>query len=84
MPGHRGVSYRDLAWGRGFARLIQPWPVVVKYPKPRPIVMARLLGQLELFPLPERRRVSYQLQLPLMGGYWWGLLARPEVDKPAK
>jgi hypothetical protein len=45
--------------------------------------MARLLGQLELLPLPKPRRVTYQLQLALTGGYWWGLLGRPEVEKPA-
>jgi hypothetical protein len=41
-------------------------------------MVARWLGQLELFPLPKPRRVAYQLQLPLMGGY---LLGRPEVEK---
>jgi len=29
-------------------------------------------------------RAAYQLQLPLSGGYWWGLLARPEVEKRAE
>jgi tripartite-type tricarboxylate transporter receptor subunit TctC len=50
-----------------------------KYPKPSRIVMARYLGQLELFPLERPKPAAYQLQLPLSGGYWWGLLARPEV-----
>jgi hypothetical protein len=39
------------------------------FEKPRPIVMARLLGRLELFPLPERRRVAYQLHLPSTAGW---------------
>jgi hypothetical protein len=56
-------------WARGFALLIQPWPA------------ARLRWR-ELFPLPKPRRATYQLQLPLTGGYWWGLLGRPEVEKP--
>jgi hypothetical protein len=35
--------------------------------------MARWLGQLEL-----------RAQLPLTGGYWWGLLERPGAEKPAE
>jgi hypothetical protein len=46
--------------------------------------MARWLGQLELFPLEKPKPAAFQLNLPLMGGYWWGLLARPEVEKPAE
>ncbi len=46
--------------------------------------MARLLGQLELFPLEKRKPAAYQLQLPLTGGYWWSLLGRPEAEKPAE
>jgi hypothetical protein len=46
--------------------------------------MARYLGQLELFPLERPKPAAYQLQLPLSGGYWWGLLARPEVEKRAE
>jgi hypothetical protein len=46
--------------------------------------MARWLGQLELFPLEKRKPAAYQLQLPLKGGYWWGLSERPEVEKPAE
>jgi hypothetical protein len=72
---------RTARWARGFALLIQPWPPADKYPKPSRIVMARLLGQLELFPLEKRKPAAFQLGLPLTGGYWWGLLARPE--KPA-
>jgi hypothetical protein len=74
---------RAIRAARGFALLIRPWPPAEKYPKPNRIVMARWLGQLELFPLPEPRREAYQLQLPLRGGYWWGLVGRPEVEKPA-
>jgi hypothetical protein len=69
---------------RGFALLIRPWPPAEKYPKPSRIVMARYLGQLELFPLERPKPAAYQLQLPLSGGYWWGLLARPEVEKRAE
>jgi hypothetical protein len=64
--------------------LIRPWAPADKYPKPRPIVMARLLGQLELFPLPKPRRAAYQLPLPLMGGRWWGLVVFPASEKAAK
>jgi hypothetical protein len=46
--------------------------------------MARRLGQLELFPLEKPKPAAVQLRLPLAGGYWWGLLARPEVEKPAE
>jgi hypothetical protein len=53
---------RAIRRARGFALLIQPWPPADKYPKPSRIVMARYLGQLP-------KRVAYQLQLPLMGGY---------------
>ena len=76
MTGQHGLSYRDLAMASGFARLIQPWPTVEKYPMPKPIVMARCRGQMELFPLPVPRRVAYQLQLPLIGGRSWHLLGR--------
>jgi hypothetical protein len=65
-------------WARGFALLIQPWPSPVKYPKPSRIVMARLLGQLELFPIEKSKQPAYQLQLPLAGGYW-DLVERPGV-----
>jgi hypothetical protein len=77
------ITYKQMSISRGFGLLIKPWPPVVKYPKPRPIVMARLLGQLELFPLPEPRRVAYQLHLPAAAG-WWGLSERPRVEKPAE
>ena len=46
--------------------------------------MARYFGQLELFPLERPKPAADQLQLPLSGGYWWGLLARSEVEKPAE
>jgi hypothetical protein len=77
------ITYKQMSISRGFALLIQPWPPADKYPKPRPIVMARLFGQLELFPLPEPRRVAYQLHLPSTAG-WWGLVGRPEVEKPVE
>ena len=78
------TDLRAARWARGFALLIRPWPPADKCPKPSRIVMARWLGQLELFPLEKRKPAAFQLQLTLTGGYWWGLLARPEVGKPAE
>lgn len=69
---------RAARWARGFALLIRPLTQVEKYPKPSRIAMARWFGQLELFPLEKRKPAAYQLQLPLSGGYWWGLLKRPD------
>jgi hypothetical protein len=48
------TGLRPARWARGFALLIQASPAPVKYPKPSRIVMARLFGQLELFPLETR------------------------------
>jgi hypothetical protein len=45
-------------------------------------MMAPWLGQLELFPIEKPIPAAFQLQLPLTGGYWWGLLERPHVEKP--
>jgi hypothetical protein len=78
------TDLRAARWARGFALLIQPWPPVDKYPKPSRIVMARLRGQLELFPLEKPKPAAFQWRLPLMGGYWWGLSVRPEVEKRAE
>ena len=80
----RMITYKQMSISRGFALLIRPWPPAEKYPKPSRIVMARYLGQLELFPLERPKPAAYQLQLPLSGGYWWGLLAQPEVEKRAE
>ena len=60
--GLKVIHHDDLRaarWARGFALLIQPWPPVDKYPEPSRIVMARYLGQLQLFLLPKPRRVAY-------------------------
>ena len=46
------------------ALLIQPWPSADKYAKPSRIVMARLFGQLELFPLEKQKLPAFQLRLP--------------------
>jgi len=46
--------------------------------------MARLFGQLELFPLEKPKPPALQFPLPLIGGYWWGLVGRPEVEKTAE
>jgi hypothetical protein len=75
---------RAIRAARGFALLIQPWPPVDKYPKPSRIMMARWLGQLELFPIEKPEPAAFQLRLPLTGGYWWGLSERPHVEKPAE
>jgi hypothetical protein len=64
--------------------LMRPWPPVVKIPKPSRIVMARYLGQLELFPLDKPKPAAIQLPLPLSGGHRCGLLPRPEVEKRAE
>jgi hypothetical protein len=40
--------------------------------------MARYLGQMELLPLPAPQRVPFQLQLPLISGFWWGLVVCPK------
>src|ERR1700688_4362461 len=66
------TDLRAIRWARGFALLIRPWPPAGKYPRPSRIVMARWLGQLELFPLPKAKPAPCQLRLPLTGGYWWG------------
>jgi hypothetical protein len=50
-----------------------------KYPKPKSIVMATYLGQLELFPLPTSRRAIYQLQLPLIGGRFNGFFPEEKL-----
>jgi hypothetical protein len=74
----------DGSTGAELSRFVDgPWigPVdpavgrVDKYPMPKPVVMARYRGQMELFPLPEPLRVAYQLRLSLIGGYWWGLVS---------
>jgi hypothetical protein len=78
MTGQRGVSYRDLAHARGFARLIQG-PTVEKYPKLKPMLLARRRGQMELFPLPAPKRVPWQLSLPLAGGMYWGAVVCPRM-----
>jgi hypothetical protein len=75
------TDLRAIRAARRFALLIRPLAPVGKYPRPSGIAMARWFGQLELFPLPKPRRPEYQLQLPLTGGYWWGLVGRPE-EKP--
>lgn len=79
----RMITYKQMSISRGFALLIRPWPPADKYPKPSRIVMARLFGQLELFPLEKRKPAAYQLHLPSTAG-WWGLSEGPEVEKPAK
>jgi len=81
---HTMDDLKAARWARGFALLIRPLTPVQKYPKLSRIAMARYLGQLELFPLERPKPAAYQLQLPLSGGYWWGLLARPEVEKRAE
>jgi hypothetical protein len=40
--------------------------------------------QSELFPFEKRKPAAFQLQLPLTGGYWWGLVGRPTVGKPVE
>ncbi len=75
---------RTAYWARGLALLIRPLSPADKYPKPSRIVMARLLGQLELFPLENRKPPASRFLLSLMGGYWWGLLERPGVEKAAE
>jgi hypothetical protein len=41
--------------------------------------------KLHLSELPEvEKPAAFQLQLPLTGGYWWGLLERPKAEKPAE
>jgi hypothetical protein len=55
---------RAIRAARGFALLIWPWPPADKYPKPSQIMMARGLGQLELFPLEKRKPAAYQLRFP--------------------
>lgn len=77
------TDLRAIRAARGFALLIRPLSPADKYPKPSRIVMARLLGQLELFPLEKPKPAALQFPLPLIGGYWWGLLDRPEVEKQA-
>jgi hypothetical protein len=78
------TDFRAIRAARGFALLIRPWPPADKYPKPSRIVMARVLGQLELFPIEKPKPAAFQLRIPLMGGYWWGLLERPGVEKPVE
>jgi hypothetical protein len=77
------TDLRAIRVARGFALLIRPWPPADKYPKPSRIMVARWLGQLELFPIEKPKPAAFQL-LPLMGGHWWGLLGLPEVEKPAE
>ena len=45
-------------------------------------MVARWLGQLELFPIEKPKPAAYQLRLPLTGGRSRHLLERPE--KPAE
>jgi len=41
--------------------------------------------RLHLLELPEVRKLAaFQLRLPLIGGYWWGLLGRPKAEKPVE
>jgi hypothetical protein len=76
------TDLRAIRAARGFALLIRPLSPVDKYPKPSRIMMARWLGQLELLPLAKPKLPALQFPLPLMGG--WGLVGRPEVEKPAE
>ena len=52
-------------------------------PKAEPDNDGAVVRTIGAIPLPERRRVAYQLQLALTGGYFWGLVGRPEMEKPA-